>query len=49
MYGNVIGFTAFDFVLRVVGRRMVGIAFPVEIVPVDFYHRAAYSAGFRIP
>lgn len=49
MYGNVIGFVAFYFVLRMVRGAVVGIAFPLEVTRMDLADRAADVAGFRVP
>ncbi len=47
--GDVVGFVAFYFVLRVVFVCVVGVAFVVEIFGVHLDDLAAYMAGFGIP
>ena len=44
-----IGFIAFNFILRIVFGSMMRIAFIVEIGSMDFYDRARYMTCFRIP
>lgn len=49
MQGDVIGFIAFDCVLRFVGARVMSIAFVVDVPGVHFDDPAADAAGFGIP
>jgi hypothetical protein len=47
--GDVIGFVAFDFVLRLIFARMMDVAFVVHIFGVDPHDFAADAASFRTP
>lgn len=49
MRGNMIRFTAFDLILRVLFRSMMRIAFVIEISCMHFDHRTRNPAGFRVP
>ena len=47
--GNMIGFVAFDLILRRVGARVVSVALIVEVMRVDPNDRAADAPGLRVP
>lgn len=49
MGGDVIGFVAFYFVLRVALAGVVGVAFVVEIFGVNLDELAADESGFEVP
>ena len=44
-----IGFVAFDLILRRVGARVVSVALIVEVMRVDPNDRAADAPGLRVP
>lgn len=46
---DVIGLVAFDLVLRVFRRSMVGISFKVKICSMDFNDHSFNVTSFRIP
>jgi hypothetical protein len=47
--GNMIGFVAFDLILRRVGARVVNVALIVEVMRVDPNDRTADAPGLRVP
>lgn len=49
VHGDVLGFIAFDCILRVGHRRMVRVTLVLEVLGVDSGNRAAYRAGLRVP
>lgn len=49
MHGDVIGFVAFDFILRFVWTGVAGVALVIRVSSMDLSDRAADVAGFRIP
>jgi hypothetical protein len=49
MRGNLIGLAAFDFILRRLGSRMMGVALVVEITRMHADDLPADAPGFRIP
>jgi hypothetical protein len=44
-----IGFVAFDFILRVVKCNMVNVAFVINLPSMDFDDFSAHPPSFRIP
>src|SRR5579872_5700160 len=49
MSGNMIGFVAFDLILRRVGARVMRVALVIEVTRVDPNDRAADAPGLRVP
>jgi hypothetical protein len=49
MEGDMVGFIALDFILRLILARVVGIAFVVDVFGVHPHHSAADAASLGIP
>jgi hypothetical protein len=49
MQGDVVSLVALDFILRLIGRSMVNVAFIIDGTLMHFDDFPAHTPGFRIP
>ena len=49
MHCDVVGLDAFDFGLRIILARLMGVPFVVNVVCMHLDDRAADAPGFRVP
>jgi hypothetical protein len=49
MHGDMVGFIAFDFIVRLIRAGMMRVSFVICVLCMDFDNPAADVSGFRIP